>query len=101
MLERIKNGLNLLGNMGWRYTRFRVQYELSRRVGLFKKRFPVTPAYRQYISLDEWKNNRANFFFGSKASLSFPKQPSKEIEERFHKIEAGSFIFFRTSVPPA
>ena len=96
MLDRIKNGLNLLSNMGWRYTRFRIQYDLLRKTGFLKKRFPITPAYKQYLNLDQWKNKSAVFFFDNKNSLSFIKQPSKEIEEKFYKIRSGEFIFFNS-----
>ncbi len=93
MVDKIKNGLNLLSNMGWRYTKFRVQHELLRKTGILKKRFPVEPAYKQYISVDEWKRDSQNFFFNDKKSLTFLKQPGKEIEIRYHKIESGRFFF--------
>lgn len=73
MIEKIKNGLNLLRNMGWRYTQFRVKHELLSRTGLLKKKFPIAPGYQQYISLEEWKNNSGQFFFKSKKSLTFKK----------------------------
>ncbi len=96
MIEKIKNSLNLLGNMGWRYTQYRVKHDVLRRTGLLKKKFPVAPAYKQYITLEGWKNKRENFFFTSKESLSFIKQPSLEIEEKFRKIGSGQFIFFNS-----
>ncbi len=82
--------------MGWRYTQYRAKYELLRISGLLKRKFPVSPAFKQYISLEQWKNNVGNFFFNSKESLSFIKQSSPEIEERFRKIKAGEFIFFNS-----
>lgn len=96
MIERIKNSLNLLKNMGWRYTKFRIKHELLSRTGILKKKFPINPLFKQYISLEQWKNKGGNFFFESKESLSFPKNPTPEIEERFQKLKEGKFIFFNS-----
>jgi len=96
MIERIKRAVNLFRNMGWRYTQFRIRHEVLRRTGLLKAKFPVAPVYQQYINLEEWKNNSANFFFKNKESLSFPKQPGDKIAERFNKIIEGKFLFFNS-----
>ena len=96
MIERIKNGLNLLRNMGRRYTKFRVKHELLSRTGLLKKKFPVAPTYNQYISLEDWKNKSGNFFFRNKKSLSFPKNPTSETRERFQKLKEGKLLFFNS-----
>ena len=98
MIERIRNSLNLLRNMGWRYTKFRIKHELSSRSGILKKRFPINPLFEQYISLEQWKTKSGNFFFESRESLSFPKNPTSEIKERFQNLKEGKFIFFN-SVP--
>ena len=97
MIGRIKNGLNLLKNMGWHYTTFRIKHELLRRTGILKKKFPVNPAFKKYISLEQWENQNLNFFFKSKESLSFLKNPTTEIKERFQKIKEGKFIFFNST----
>ncbi|MDQ2720955.1 MAG: heparinase II/III family protein [Bacteroidota bacterium] len=97
MIEKINNSLNLLRNMGWRYTQFRIKHELLRRTGLSTKKFPVSPPFKQYISLGDWKNKSDGFFFKSKDALSFPKKPVIGIEERFHKIKSGEFIFFNSN----
>ncbi len=96
MIERIKNGWNLMTNMGWRYTLFRVKHELLRRTGLLKKKFPVNPAFKQYIRLEQWKTDVAKFFFDNRELLSFPKNPTPAIEERFQKLKEGKFIFFNS-----
>lgn len=96
MIEKIKNSFNFLHNMGWRYTIFRIKHELVNRSGLIKKKFPVNPEFKKFISLEEWKNSNSNFFFESKKSLHFLKQPSTLIEENFLKIKEGKFIFFNS-----
>jgi len=96
MLARIRNSLNLLYNMGWRYSQFRIKHEILRRTGLLKKRFPVAPHYKQYITLEDWKKNNGRFFFSSKEALSFERKPSKSIKERFINLQAGRFLFFNS-----
>lgn len=97
MFEKIKNSWNLLRNMGWRYTKFRMKHELLSRTGLLKQKFPTAPDYNQYISLEEWKNRSGNFFFKSKDSLSFSKNPAPAIRERFLNLKEGKFIFFNST----
>jgi len=83
--------------MGWRYTQFRIKHELLRRTGLLKKKFPISPAYKQYLTLQGWKKNSGKFFFCSKESLSFQRQPSEAIEGRFKKLMTGKFMFFNSN----
>jgi len=97
MISSIKNSINLLRNMGWRYTQFRVKHELLLRTGLLKYKFPVNPAYKQYITLQQWKQQQTNFFFESKETLLFEKQPSAEIEKRFQLYNEGKFILFNST----
>jgi hypothetical protein len=82
--------------MGMHYTQFRIKHEVLRRTGLLKKKFPVAPVYQQYINLENWKNNKALFFFKDRESLSFSKNPTSLLEERFVKIKKGQFLFFNS-----
>src|SRR6478609_6068364 len=70
---KFKNSLNLVKNMGWRYTGFRMKHEFLKRSGLLKKKFPQSPPFKQYISLSEWKEKTSKFFFNSKEDLLFEK----------------------------
>jgi len=96
MIERIKKGWNILKNMGWRYTTFRIKHELLRRTGILKKKFPTNPVFKQFISLEQWENQNINFFFKNRESLSFPKNPTSEIRERFQKLREGKLLFFNS-----
>ncbi len=51
MLDRIKNGFNLLNNMGWRYTKFRMQHEFLNKTGLLKNKFPAIPLTGNILAL--------------------------------------------------
>ena len=97
MIEKIKNSLDLLRNMGWRYIQFRAKHELLRRTGLLKRKFPAHPVYQQYIALADWKNNVIPFFFESRQSLAFVKKPTSALAERFHKIKEGKLLFFNST----
>lgn len=84
--------------MGWRYTVFRVKYELLQKTGLFRRKFPVDPPYKQYITLGDWKENSGgNFFFSAKESLDFPKQPTAIIKEEFRRWKEGKLLLFNST----
>ena len=57
----LKLGLQLLKNMGFRYTTYRIFHELDKKSGLLKKRHPTNPELRNFISLENWK--KSNFTF--------------------------------------
>jgi len=82
--------------MGWRYISFRARHEILLRSGLLKKRYPVAPPFNQYITLEEWKSQQAKFFFDSKESLSFPKNPEPQLKETFTNIKQGKLLLFNS-----
>jgi len=82
--------------MGWRYTFFRGRFELMRRSGLLKKNFPSAPVYKQYISLEQWKNQSAVFFFPDRESLTFPRDPKPGLKEAFNNINDGKLLLFNS-----
>ena len=96
MLEKLKNSINLVTNMGTRYTIFRVKHEFLKRSGILKKQFPVNPAFKRYISLEEWKGQSSKFFFDSKETLSFNPTPNEAIKDNFENIAAGKFLLFNS-----
>src|SRR5690242_17076654 len=98
MIKRIKNSLNLLSNMGMRYTAFRTKHELLRRSGLLKKRFPVNPSFKQYLSLEQWKELSIPFFFNDKESVKTVKNPSPELKHWFEQYKEGKLTFFSSTV---
>jgi Heparinase II/III-like protein/Heparinase II/III N-terminus len=82
--------------MGLRYIAFRVLYELRKRTGLLKKAFPVAPRYQQFLKLEDWKQNNAQFFFKSKEHINIPKQPSTELQQRYTDLRNGKLLFFNS-----
>ena len=98
MAGKINKIVNLLGNMGFRYVAFRAQHEIFRRSGMLKKKFPAAPAYQQYLTLAQWKEQSALFFFTDKESLSFPRSTRDDIRERFEQLKSGKLILFNSMV---
>ncbi len=80
--------------MGMRYVLFRVWFELQRKSGLLKNKFPVNPPTKKFISVDEWRKLNVPYFFESKENISFPKNPTEILNQSFQKIEAGEIYYF-------
>jgi hypothetical protein len=83
----------IIKNMGWRYCLFRFDYELKRKTGLLKRKYPTFCYPRNFISLAEWKNID-NFFFQSRESLEPPKRREDKLEREFNRIVHGEFCYF-------
>jgi len=94
LFNTIKKSVNLAQNMGICYILFRVYFELQKRTGLLRKKFPVNPPFKEFISLEEWKNKQPEFFFRSRKTLNFPKKQNPTLKEKTEKIKNGKFLFF-------
>lgn len=57
----LKNALQLFQNMGFRYVMHRIWHEVSMRTGILKRRFPTRPAFREFISKEDWQNLTVRF----------------------------------------
>ncbi|WP_350291625.1 heparinase II/III family protein [uncultured Croceitalea sp.] len=87
--------LNIIRNMGMRYTQFRLFYEFRRKTGLLKSKFPTQPKFIDCtITLDEWKKNAPKFFFESKESLKITKNQHSELHETFNDIKNYAYTYF-------
>lgn len=96
MIAKLKNILNLAQNMGPRYMAFRVKHELLRRSGLLKGKFPAAPSAVTYITLAQWKQTGAAFFFQNRKEVTVPKQPGEELAQRFEWIKEGRLLMFNS-----
>jgi hypothetical protein len=83
-----------MSNMGWRYVSYRMTYELKRKSGLLKRRFPVSMTSVKYVSLAEWRESSQPFFFCSGGDLSFEKNPTELLKKRAENILSGNIPFF-------
>lgn len=89
-MSSIGHSLQLVKNMGWRYTRYRIGLELEKRLGLFKKKFPQNPPTQNFTSLDKWR--KTNFFWGIKQEDKATFNPSKLPD--FESYKNGKVPFF-------
>ncbi len=96
MAGTLKKMINLAGNMGYRYVQFRVRYELMKKTGLLKSKFPSAPAYKQYISLQDWKAQKTQFFFPDKESIKVSRKQDNNIKERYEQLQQGKFLLFNS-----
>jgi hypothetical protein len=83
----------ILHNMGWRYVNFRSVFEVKKRLGLLKRKFPVNPPSVDHIKLEEWHSNKPPFF---KPSLPGSIADHTEIGENADRILRGEFKFFNS-----
>lgn len=103
MISKLKTLPLLLQNMGWRAFRFRVGYELQKRTGLLKRKFPVQTDESPTVSLRQWQQQGGKFFFFSKESLTQFPLPAKALltlEAEVHQIKQGNIRFFNAFTLP-
>mgnify|MGYP002395956104 CR=1 FL=1 len=78
-----------------RYTLFRLSYEIQRKTGLLKSKFPTQPKFvASSLTLDEWKKNAPKFFFESKETLKITKNPNSELQDTFNDISNNIHTYF-------
>ena len=80
--------------MGWRYAAFRARYEVMRRSGLLKSKFPAAPAFKQYLSLGQWKQLPGKFFFQDREHMNIARKPAPELQEAYAQIKDGKLLLF-------
>ena len=54
-MNRLNLYSQILKNMGGRYFLFRASYEMQRKSGLLRFRYPVNYTLQKFFSLEEWK----------------------------------------------
>lgn len=85
-----------MGNMGWRYLAYRASYEAKRRSGILKKNFPTGVASHGFISLKDWQNSTAKFFFAGKEDLTLKTSPNDKLEDWYKNYQFGDLEFFNS-----
>ncbi|MEQ8925281.1 MAG: heparinase II/III family protein, partial [Fulvivirga sp.] len=83
-------------NMGSRYFLYRLVYELKKRTGLLKRRFPVSPKIKYFIPLEDWKKQHSIFYFDDRESLVFKKSRDAKLASKAEKILNGQLLFFNS-----
>ncbi len=84
----------IVKNMGWRYVRFRGLYEIKRKTGVLKNKFPTNPELKRFIALEDWRKSTPKFFFENKESLQFSKDKNPALKTIFQDYKKGKIQFF-------
>lgn len=82
--------------MGVEYIAYRSIYEIKRKSGLLKKKFPTNCKTQNFITLEEWRNNAPPFFFEGKENLNINKRKTEKLKEEFEKYKSGELKFFNS-----
>lgn len=82
--------------MGLRYVAFRSCYEVQKRIGLLKIRFPKHVKNTQFVSLDKWREIPVSFFKIDKNSLKqlTPGKNFEHLKLRAEAIQKDQFQYF-------
>ncbi|MEJ5994816.1 heparinase II/III family protein [Pedobacter sp. Du54] len=94
MLGKFKKVVQLVDNMGWRYIFFRTGFELKKRTGLLKNKFPIQPQFNRAYDLESWKREVQPFFFESKEKLIFEENLTDELTKDYQKLVDFEYPFF-------
>jgi len=90
----IKLAYRLFQNMGIRYTSYRIQHEVENRMGVLKKKHPINPEKKCFVSLQDWRKANISFVIKEQESISFFKNADKSLKDAAHKILNGEICFF-------
>jgi len=86
--------IQLVFNMGIRYISFRLYYELQRKIGILKRKFPTNPQLIHCLRFAEWKASTQPFFFQSRETIALEKKPNDTLKEAFNNILSGKIQYF-------
>lgn len=93
-LKKLQQITQVIRNMGLRYVWFRTGFELRKRAGLLKRRFPINPPFEQHYTLSAWKENQKPFFFKDRDSLRLMDGTSSQLIEEYTKLKGCTYTYF-------
>lgn len=83
--------IQLIQNMGMRYTLYRIRHEIEKRVGVLKHIHPLSPETKEFISLDKWRE--LSIFF-KLSNLTLRKTPNDKLKESVKRLLQNEILFF-------
>jgi hypothetical protein len=87
--------MDLARSMGLRNVLFRSLYELERKSGFLKWKYPSGQRYIANISLGEWRKSARPFFFLGRRSLALANSPNSKLESEANNVLKGKIRLFR------
>lgn len=91
---KIALAYQLIRNMGLRYIYFRVGYEIKKRTGFFKKKYPMVPETMFFLSLADWRKLEIPFIFSERISIKTQKEKRESLKWKADKILNNEVQFF-------
>lgn len=80
--------------MGLRYVIYRISYEGKKKLGYLRRVHPVNPEVKNFITLDEWRQQKFQFSDISQTNIIGKRNPSTKLAEKAEKILRGEVQFF-------
>ena len=90
----LNNAVHIIKNMGLRYTLYRVQHELEKKAGVLKRRHPIDPPVKKFVSLEQFRRNSPRFVIHEREKIAFEKHPNADLKNRAERIIRGEVPFF-------
>lgn len=91
----LKQAYHIVRNMGLRYALYRIVHEFEKRSGILKRRHPLSPEIKSFISLDVWKSvSSSSFVIGERESFVLEKKNNPILKEKASRILNGEIQFF-------
>ena len=96
----MNNIIRILKSKSLRYVWFRSRYEIERKTGLLKRKYPTVSASVPIPSLAGWRENGCGWFFDGRESLRVPKVKTPELKEKMEHLLNGDVLFFSRTWRP-
>lgn len=96
IFKKINVYWELFKQFGIKYAVFRVKYELSKKIGLYNRKFSTHLEIKQYLTVEDWRRTQSDtFIFNSKEEINKEGLlPSLTLKESVEKILQGKINFF-------
>lgn len=86
--------IQMLRNMGLRYTGYRIFHEFEKRTGVLLRKHPTNPEEKFFLDLDTWRQTDFNFVIPPREESTTERNPSESLKSKKEKILEGQVCFF-------
>ena len=93
MISRIKTYIKVIGQMGPRYSAYRVRHLLESKLGVLKRRHPSPIPAAPASSLADFRQNAPAFFFDAR-HLGVVRKPCDALAREADQLRNGVFAYF-------
>ena len=97
MILKIDILYQLIRQMGVRVFLFRLNYELQKKTGLLKLRFPTFLKPLDYFTLEKWQTYDGRFFFRERSDIQAFINRSHSLKQERTSILNGTYTYFNAN----